>query len=102
MSVPKSGELYEQWFEVEGVRIGLLAEVEISGTELHLKDIAVYPDGSASASVGAAALLRVLRVELMPELATQGFSRLRISGERLLSARRRRKVDFTVDLPEAP
>lgn len=102
MSVPQSGELFERWYDVEGVMIGLLAEVEISGEEIHLRDIAVYPIGSEPAMVGAAALLRAFRTELIPELRAAGFVRLRITGRRLSGPRPRRTVDITVDLPEAP
>ncbi|MGH9223711.1 MAG: hypothetical protein ACRD2W_07965 [Acidimicrobiales bacterium] len=99
--VPVPGELYERWFEVAGVRIGLLAEIETAGAEIHFKDIAVYPHGAAAASVGAAALLHALRMDLVPDLRAAGYSRLRVTGERLLGPRRRRTVDFTVDLSEA-
>jgi hypothetical protein len=64
--------------------------------------VAVYPHGATHAPVGAAALLRALRRELMPELRDLGFSRLRITGERLSGFRRGRKVDITVDLMESP
>ena len=44
------GDLLEAAFVVEGLRVEVLAEVKISGTTLHLRDIAIYPAGIARPS----------------------------------------------------
>jgi len=47
--------LFEYQFEVGSDAIGFLAEIEIVGDTLHLKDIAIYPTGTVAAiPVGAA------------------------------------------------
>lgn len=100
MALPEPGGLFEQRFEVEGSVIELLAEVEIAGGTLHLRDIAIFPVGAERARIGPAALLRVLRRELLPEVRSYGFRTLRITGTRLSGAGPGRKVDLTIDLTE--
>jgi hypothetical protein len=100
VDAPEPGGLFERSFEVEGSVVELLAEVEIAGITLHLRDVAIFPAGPERASVGAAALFRVLRRQLLPDIRSYGFSRLRITGTRLSGARPGRKVDITIDLTE--
>jgi hypothetical protein len=101
VSAPKPGSLFERRFEVEGSVIELLAEVEIEAGTLHLRDIAIFPAGAERAEVGAAALFRVLRNELLPELRSYSFTRLRITGTRLSGTTPGRRVEITIDLTEA-
>ncbi len=101
MSTPEAGNLFERRFEVEGSVIELLAEVEIEGSTLHLRDIAVFPAGTQRSEVGASALFHALRRELLPQVRSYGFGRLRITGTRLSGATPGRRVDITIDLTEA-
>ena len=94
----RTGELLEGHVEVEDVRIELLAVVQVSGTTVHLRDLAIYPAGVERATVGVAALLRAARRDLFPELRAAGFDRLRITATRLSGANPGRTVDFTIDL----
>jgi hypothetical protein len=64
------------WLELEAK---VLAEVEIEGSTLHLRDIASFPAGTERAEVGAAALFHALRSELLPGLRSYTFGRLRIT-----------------------
>ena len=59
--------------------IEVLAEVEILGDVIHLRDIAIFPAGTEQASLGAAVLMRALRQELIPQIRAEGFRRLRIT-----------------------
>ena len=95
-----SGTLFEWAVELEGVRIELLAEVVVLADELQLRDIAIFPAGTARASVGAAALLGAFRRQLIPEFRAEGFRRLRITGTRLSGARPGRTLDITIELAE--
>jgi hypothetical protein len=92
------GGLFEWATEIGPIRLELLAEIEIAGTTLHLRDVAVFPSGTPRASVGAAALLRVLRRELVPDVQAGGFERLRITGTRLSGTRPGRNLDITINL----
>jgi hypothetical protein len=92
------GELFEWHAVAGGVRIELLAEVEVSGATLHLRDVAVFPVGVEHADVGLRPLLRAARSELFPVLRAAGFSRLRVTGTRLSGASPGRIVDLTIDL----
>ena len=94
----RTGELLEAHVEVEGVRIELLAVVQVSGTTVHLQDLAIYPAGVERATVGVAALVRAARRDLFPDLRAAGFERLRITATRLSGANPRRTVDLTIDL----
>ena len=81
-----------------GVRIELLAEVEVDGTTPHLRDVALYPVDVRHADAGAGPLLRAAREALFPGIRAAGFSRLRVTGTRLSGPRRGRIVDLTIDL----
>ncbi|MEA2826593.1 MAG: hypothetical protein QOG43_1032 [Actinomycetota bacterium] len=94
----RTGELLEAHVEIEGFRIELLAVVQVSGTTVHLQDLAIYPAGVERATVGVAALLRAARRDLFPDLRAAGFARLRITATRLSGANPGRTVDLTIDL----
>ena len=94
----EAGALFEWHVVVEGVPIELLAEVEVSGATVHLRDVAVFPVGVERADVGLRPLVRAARSELFPELRAAGFSRLRVTGTRLSGASPGRIVDLTIDL----
>lgn len=76
----KQGELFEWRVEIGRVQAELLAEIEIAGTTLHLRDVAIYPAGPGRVSVGACALLSAARKDLLPFVKEAGFQRLRITG----------------------
>lgn len=94
----RAGELFEWHAVVAGVRIELLAEVEVDGTTIHLRDVAIYPVGVGHADAGAGPLLRVARADLFPRIRAAGFTLLRVTGTRLTGARGGRIVDMTIDL----
>ncbi len=94
----RTGGLLEWHADIEGVRIELLAEVVVSGTTLHLRDVAIYPVGVERGAVGVAALMRAARAELFPAVREAGFERLRVSGTRLSGTRPGRIVDVTINL----
>lgn len=100
MAMPGPGELFERTYDVDGVEVGLLAEVEIDGSQVHVKDIAVFPNGVDHARPGVASVLRVLRQELLAELAAEGFTSARISGVRVTGPAPGRRVDLVFDLSE--
>jgi hypothetical protein len=94
--------LFEWAVELGDVRIEVLAEVVVLEQVLHLRDIAIFPTETGQASVGAAALMRAFRRELIPQIRAEGFRRLRITGTRLSGARPGRTLDITIDLTEDP
>ncbi len=94
----RTGELFEWNTTAKGVRIELLAEVEVDGPTLHLRDIAVFPVGVGRAVVGLRALVSAARTELFPGIRAAGFTRLHVTGIRLTGARPGRIVDVSIDL----
>lgn len=72
----------------------------MSGDQVHLGDVAIYPLDTCRADVGAAALLGAVRGTLIPELRQEGFRTLRITAERLSGARPGRTVDLILTLQE--
>jgi len=94
----RTGELFEWHAVVAGVRIELLAEIEVDGATLHLRDVAIYAVGVGLAEVGAAALVQAARAGLFAAIRAAGFSRLRITGTRLSGASAGRIVDLTIDM----
>jgi len=99
---PTEGELFERRYELGGTGVELLAEVEIDGTALHLKDIAIFPSGTGRARVGTAAVLRALRAELLAELGALGYTSVRITGTRLSGSSPGRSLDVTISIPQEP
>ncbi len=93
----RDGDLFDAAFVVDGLRVEVLAEVEISGTTLHLRDIAIYPAG-VSRPDGLRALLAVTRGELFIGARSAGFEVLRITGARLTGSNPGRIVDLTIEL----
>ena len=98
-SPPERDALFERSYKIGDETIELLAEVEIDGSTLHLRDVAVFPAGTRRADVGAAAVLRVLRSELLPELRSFGYTLVRITGTRLSGSGPGRSLDLTVEIP---
>jgi hypothetical protein len=98
----QTGMLFEWAVDLGDIRIEVLAEVVVLEQVLHLRDIAIFPTGTGQAAVGAAALLRALRRELIPQIRAEGFRRLRVTGTRLSGARPGRTLDITIDLTEDP
>lgn len=92
------GGLFEWASDIGHVRVEFLAEVEVEGATLHLRDVAVFPSGTGQAVVGAASLLRALRQELIPHVRAAGFERLRITGTRFSGTRPGRTLDITISL----
>lgn len=97
---PEHGELFERSYRIGNETVELLAEIAIDGPNLHLRDVAVFPAGSRRAAVGATAVLRVLRSELLPELRSLGFTLVRITGTRLSGSGPGRSLDLTIEIPE--
>ena len=81
--------------------VRFVAEVEVSGTQLILKDILVYPvDTGARIQVGVKEVLSAAR-PLLTEATNAGFNSVRFIADRSLalgSANPGRQVDFTRSL----
>jgi hypothetical protein len=93
----KSGDLFERVFPTPAGDVALLAEVEIDGATLVLKDVAVYPVEPVRLSVGPATIARS-RDALATEIAALGFDSLRLIGIRFSGAAPGKEVDVTIDL----
>ena len=81
-SVPSkfiNGELYEDFIEVDGYRIEALAETEVVGDKLILKDVAIYAnEGDIPNRVGVSAMKEWLNV-VKEDAKSQGFKQIQIS-----------------------
>ena len=76
------GELYEQSIEVNGIKIDALAEVEIEGKKLILKDLAVYSNqGNIPNQIGASEFVKWLN-SIKHQAQSDGFEELYIRGKR--------------------
>lgn len=97
-----TGGLFEWHTVIGAVRIEMLAEVEIDGTTLHLKDIAVFPAGVEGAEVGLGPLVAAARTDLFPKIRSAGYRRLRVTAVRRSGAHPGRIVDLSIDLERQP
>lgn len=74
--------MYEDFIEVDGHRIEALAEVEIVGDKLILKDLAIYSnEGDIPNKIGPAVMKKWL-VKVKELARNQGFKQLQIIGQR--------------------
>ena len=98
--VPKTGDLFERTFPTPKGPVGFIAEVEVDGKTLWLKDIVVYGEGTAPLT-GLRSEVFAARSQLMNEAKLMGFDKLRLSGKRVASSSSANPghiVDVTVDL----
>jgi len=93
----RSGDFFERVFATSADDVGLLAEVEIEGSTLVLKDVAVYPVEPVRLSLSPATLVG-FRDALAIDLAARGFDSLRLIGIQFSGAAPGKKVDVTIDL----
>jgi RHS repeat-associated protein len=97
-SIFVAGQLFEHTFETNAGEVGFLGEVEVSGSTLILKDVAVYPTGtSGSLSVGTGQAMQGLH-QLEALARSQGFTQLQITGTRLSGANPGGIVNITRNL----
>ena len=75
----------------------MLAQVDIEGKTLHLRDIAIYPKGTQRIDIGARDVL-ALRQQLADEAKQMGFEKLHITGLRYSGANPGKEVDLWIDL----
>ena len=81
-SIFRNGELYENFIEVDGHRIEALAEIEIDGDRLILRDIAIYSnEGDIPNKIGASAMKEWLG-SIKEAARGQGFKQVQIIGQR--------------------
>ncbi len=98
----QTGILFEWAVDLGDVRIEVLAEVVVLEQVLHLRDIAIFPAGTGPASVGAAALMRALRRELIPQIRAEGFRRSASPERGCQGLGLGVPLDITIDLTEDP
>jgi hypothetical protein len=97
LAAPKTGDLVHKSYNVGGATIDLLGEATVNGSQLILRDIAVYPAGTATAKIGPQAV-RTIYPALAEEAKARGFSSLRITGTRLTGANIGKQIDTVIDL----
>lgn len=95
----QSGEDYETTIVAVNGPVGLLAEVEIAGSILTLKDVAIYPLDAVKLDVGVGAIKRLFR-QVADEAKAEGFSQLRITATRYSGAHAGRVIDVIINLTE--
>jgi hypothetical protein len=93
----RAGEGIYRLFQTPSGAIEMLAEVDLAGTTLHLKDVAVYPKGADQVRLGTRQVIE-LRNQLADEATELGFESLRISGVRYSGASPGKLVDIVIDL----
>ena len=95
----KSGDIITREFKTAKGMVDLAAEAVVEGTQLHLKEVAVFPRGAEQLEAGHTAVL-AMRQQLADEARALGFDQLRITGVRHSGAKPGKVVDVTIDLKE--
>ena len=98
----KNGELFETSFKSSsGLKIGALAETEIQGSTLTLKNITIYAEGTEIANtVGARSFIQ-LKNQVVQMAQQQGFTKIILQGERVMgstSANPGKVINQVIDL----
>ena len=97
----RNGDVILRTFNTSKGPLDMAAEVQISGRTLHLKDVAVFPRGAESLSLGTREIA-ALRNQLADEARRLGFDQLRITGTRVTGANPGKQVDILIDLTGGP
>ncbi|MFN7769050.1 MAG: hypothetical protein ACK5UC_17740, partial [Planctomycetaceae bacterium] len=100
LPAPQTGSLFERSFQTSKGPVGFLAEVDVSGKTLHLKDVVIFGEGSTPLT-GLTKEVLAARTQLINEARAMGFERLRITGQRVASsssANPGHLVDLIMDL----
>jgi RHS repeat-associated protein len=95
----QSGDVIAKEFATGVGTVSMMAEAVVSGTTLHLKDLAVYPEGAKALKIGTKGMMELVQ-KLKVEARELGFTQLRITGVRLTGANPGREVDIVIDLTE--
>ncbi len=96
----ENGALLERTIATPKGNVGVLAEVEIEGRTLHLKDITMFGEGTKPLEGLGREMMQAKRA-LVEEARAAGFESLRITGQRVAtssSAKPGKMVDLVVDL----
>jgi hypothetical protein len=93
----RPGDLFEREYQTPHGTIGLLAEIAVEGTTLHLSSVAIYPSEARKLEIGAREVLSI-RNQLVDEIRRLGFERLRLTGRRFSGAAPGRRVEIVIDL----
>jgi hypothetical protein len=91
------GDVYDRIFSTSGGDIGVPAEVDVEGTALVLDDLAIYPTGAATLGVGARTIV-ALRDQLARDIASLGYTALRLIGTHATGASPGKVVNLTIEL----
>ena len=99
----KAGELFEDSIEVNGIHVGLLAETEIDGNTVTLKDIAIYSDqGDVPNEIGSEVFF-AWRRKLRKAGKQQKFKLIKGEGIRVpnsSSVNPGHEISFTIKIKE--
>lgn len=77
------GDLYEDKINVNDIEVEGMAEIDIDGDTLILKDIAIYANGGdVKGQIGVKNIMAWVK-EVMQKAKEEGFSKLRIKGKRV-------------------
>ena len=79
----RAGDLYENSINVNGIQIDALAEIEIEGNRLILRDLAIYSNqGDIPNQIGVSEFKKWLKA-IKEDAGNQGFKELQIIGQRV-------------------
>ncbi|MCG6158092.1 hypothetical protein [Rubinisphaera margarita] len=95
---PETGDLFERTFNTSEGTLGFLAEVEVQGGTLILRDVAIYGPRPLTGMLND---VLAARSKIIDEARAMGFQKLQITGTRVQgssSANPGHCIDITIDL----
>jgi len=79
------GSMIQRSFTFGETTVSALGDVSVSGTNLTIGNLAIYPEGEGAASIGIGAV-RTMFNSVAAEAEAEGFSSLTVSGLRYSGA----------------
>jgi hypothetical protein len=90
-------ESYRRFFDLPMGQVGAMADIHVEGDLVELRDLIIHPVGVAKLAVGLRYMLFIRR-QIEADIRSAGYTRLRITGDRISGANPGRHVDLKEDL----
>lgn len=84
-------------FQTSKGAVGVSGELVPNGSQLLLKDVAIYPEGADRLNIGFSQVAQI-RDAVAAEAEAQGYTSLRITGQRFSGANYGKPIDITIQL----
>jgi hypothetical protein len=93
----KNGDLIHREYKTASGIVEILGEARVRGDVLKIKDIAIYPKGADKLQLSPKEI-NDIKNQLINEVSSQGYRRLRITGHRVSGANPGKNINIKLNL----